>query len=1273
MSRLQNFEAQVVGPQKIRERATVRHRCHRRRTHRGAFLRALFAGGLGSLLALLVGAFLVWPGSAQAQEFRGTISGAVTDPSGAVVPHADVTLTETRTGTVNRTTSDSAGQYVVPFLPPGDYTITVQAAGFQKQVRTGVTLEAQGHPILNFTLHVGGVNQTVTVSGAPPLLDTANASVGDVISTRSVADLPLNGRTPTTLTELAPGVITTAAPELIHPFDNNAGNEWSIGGTPNQVSEVLLDGAPDLTLLGALAYAPTEDSVAEVSIRPFDTDASFGHTIGGVINQVTKSGTNNLHGTVYEFSQVSTFDANTYFDGRNGLPTPGFHYNQYGLTVGGPVWIPKVYNGRNKLFFFFAWEGLKDLSPATTTTTVPTAAEKTGDFSQTLAGGCSGGTYTINASGAAICSNGSTDTNQLYNPFTATTSGKNVVRTPIADNQLTSIGMPFSPIALNYLKLFPAPNATSGVGADGQDNYISNAPSTDTYNNEFGRLDYNVSARDHIFFDFRHNSRFQIKNNYFGNNSTGSTLLRENLGATLDNVFTLNPTTFFDTRLNWINFNEVHGTPAQAYSPAGMGFPSNMETSSEHLQLPYINFNTGGSCGSFTSYQCFGDTGSALDPTTSYQFFTDMVKVLGRHTLKVGFDGRQYRMSIQNFGDSSGSFTFSSSWVNSGTSGGVSNIFGGDLASFMLGLPTSGEYDLEARADIHQYYIGSFVQDDWKVNNRLTLNLGLRFDIDTPFEERLGRTVNGFNPAAPINYTTAPSFTGATVTQGGNTYTVSSINTLGGLTFPNQTNGAAWATDNGFFSPRFGFSYALDSKTVVRGGFGTFVQPETVASLNAAGSYSSSALWENPGYSASTSYVATTNNYQSPANTLSSPFPAGFLPPAGSSQGASTFLGQAISLFAPSQHDPYSERWDTSVERSLTNNSMLQVIYVGNHAVHLPVNSHNLNAIERQYLSTTPWRNVDMATAYGKSETNPFKGTLPSVDGVANSTSVNTSSTVPFSNFLVPYPQFGTSAITEYNATIGQSWFESGIISFQQRASQGLTFTANYSFSKLIEQDTWLNDQDSSLDRRISPFDHVHHLTAGGTYELPFGQGKTWNFGGSRLWNEIAGGWVLNGVYQFQTGAPIEFSADIPLQAGVPLRQISNHTRDTSPVGSGTPALSTNLFVTGNSTSCPSSGACDGSAFVNGQYFDHLRTLPQTLSRVRQDGYNNLDASILKNFHFTENTYLQLRFETFNTLNHPVFSAPNISSATSSNFGYITSTISNSTPRQVQLGGRIVF
>ncbi|MGA7159175.1 MAG: carboxypeptidase regulatory-like domain-containing protein [Acidobacteriaceae bacterium] len=1233
-------------------------------------------GGVRAVLILTV-AIAFFTATGRAQEFRGTISGAVTDPTGAVIPGAQVVVKETRTGTLNKTTSDAAGQFVVPFLLPGDYSVTASASGFQTTEQK-VALQSQEHPILSFKLALGSTGTTVTVSAAPPLLDQANASVGQVISTASVADLPLNGRTPAVLTELSVGVITTSAPELVHPFDNNAGNSWSIGGTPSQLSEVLLDGSPDLTLLGALAYSPTEDSVAEVSVRPFDTDASFGHTIGGVINQITKSGTNHYHGTAYEFSQISDIDANTYFDDRTNPVTklPVTHYNQYGLTVGGPVSIPKIYNGKNKLFFFFAFEGLKDSQPATTFLTVPTAAERSGDFSALLTAGCGTKGYTENASGAAICNGGTAvDPNQLYDPFGSTLNASNVVmRTPIANNQLTSVGT-INPIAANYLSLFPQPNNTATT-ADGLNNYVSNAPSQDTYNNEFGRLDYNLGSRNHLFFDFRHNNRTQTKEQYFSNDAYGPTLLRENFGTTLDDVFTLNPSTILDARFNWTYFDEVHGAVTKALTPTAMGFPAGVTSASSYPQLPCANFSAGattslGSCSTnTTTFQNLGDTGSSLDPTTSYQAFVDVVKVLGRHTLKIGFDGRQYRLKVENYGDSSGNFEFSPEF-DGNPAATFTPTFGGDLADFELGLPSNGDFNIPAQTQYRSYYVGAFVQDDFRVNDELTLNMGLRFDVNTPFGDKFGRTVNGFDPTATNSASGAPfSPITTTVTEGGTpySYTISGINALGGLSYPSANGGAPFQTQSGFLSPRFGFSYApafFHDKTVFRGGFGIFVQPETLSNLNAAGTYSSSAISNTEGFSATTSYVATTNNFLTNANTLSNPFPNGFVKPSGSSLGASTNLGEAISFLAPNEKDPYSERWDLGAQQSITHSTMLEFLFVGNHAVHLPISSQNINATEKQYLTTNPYRDEALATAYAKSVPNPFAGLLPG-------TSFN-GATTSFADLIVPFPQFGNNAVTEENQTIGQSWFNSAIVHLEQREKHGLTLTANYSFSKLLEADTFLNNEDAKPTERVSPFDHTHHFTVGATYALPFGKGKMFAFGGRRLWDEIFGGYVINTVYQFQTGPPIEFSADIPLQPGETIADIKSQPRNTSPTGSGTPALNTSVFVTGSATACPSSGACNGTQFINGQYSFHYQTLPQTIGSVRADGYNNMDASILKNFNFTEKAYLQLRFETFNTLNHPVFAAPTVSSATSSSFGYITATAANSLPRQIQLGARIVF
>lgn len=1214
----------------------------------------IYTAVIGLLLLLAWG--LLSQVGAYAQEFRATISGTVVDPTGALVPGASVVVLETNTGSINRTTSNGVGEYVVPFLPPGDYSITVTKKGFETLVRAGVKLQAQQHPIINLVLTVGRESQSVSVTAEAPLEDRENASIGDVIDTQSVADLPLNGRVPAMLAELSVGVMLAGAPTQLQPSGN--ANAWVIGGTPPSFSESLLDGAPNLAVPvstgSASTFSPTEDTVTEVSVRTFDTDASEGHSIAGVINQVTKSGTNTLHGTAYEFTQFPEINANLYFNDRSVpvVPTPTYHYNQFGLTAGGPVLVPKIFNGKNKLFFFFAWEGLKTTSPATTITTVPTDAEKEGDFSALLAGG----------SGY-----------QLYEPNTGTLVAGAFKRTPVPNNCLTNkssycsgvanAGITIDPIALAYLKLYPEPNYTTGVSSiTNQDNYNSNAPGTDKYNSEFGRLDYNTSARNHLFFDYRHSFNAQGKNNYFGNNTTGALETRTNWGTVLDDVFTLNPTTAFDVRLNWMNYNSINGVYPAAYKPTDVGFPSYMNTESTYLELPEVSFSSG--------YTTLSNTGAEQTPSTSYQVFGEMMKSLGRHALKVGFDGRQYRERIQVFGDSSGLFSFSTSFVTSGT-GGSAQPFGGDLAAFEYGLPTSGAYQLEALGDYRSYYVGAFFQDDWRVNKHLTLNLGLRYDIGTPWGEKFGRTVSGFNPTA-VNSASAAAgtaFKPTTVTVNDTAVTINSINTLGGLTFPSSDWGAPYqiADKAGFWSPRIGFSYnpgfAPLAKTLIRGGFAIFSQPQSIGGEST-----------QEGFSASTSYAATTNNYFTSAGTLDNPFPNGFVLPAGSSQGTGTFLGSpsTVTFFDPVEHDMYSERWNLGVQQLLARNTLLEVIYEGNHAVHIPVNSSNINSIDPQFLTTNPYRDQNLATALSTAVANPFAGLLP------NGTSSYNGATTALSNLLVPYPAFGGAAITEYYLTIGQSFFNSGMVHVEQRAKYGLTLTANYTFAKLIEQDSQLHaEYPYLLERRVSPNDHKQHFALGTVYELPFGRGKLFSFGGSKLGDEIAGGWVVNGIYQFQTGPPITFSADIPFQPGMGVSNIKSSPRNLSATGTGTPALTnaSSVFVTGSGTSCTvsSSQPCDGTVFFNGQYADHFRTMPTTIGSVREDGFNNLDASVLKNFKFTEKSYLQLRFETFNTLNHPVFGSPNVSSATASNFGYITSVYASSEPRQVQAGARIVF
>ncbi len=1183
--------------------------------------------------------------SVRAQEFRGTISGSVADPSGAVVAGAQLTIRETNTGTINKTTSDSSGQYVVPFLPPGTYEITVEMNGFKKVVRGGLTLQSAEHPVIDLVLPLGSAQDTIDVTSAAPLVDTANSSVGQVITTRQVEDFPINGRTPLVLTELAVGVVATSYPSQVHPFDNNGASSFSIGGTPQQTSEILMDGAPDTTWSGAIAYSPIQESVQEVSVRAFDTDAGFGHTIGGVMNQITKAGTNSYHGSLYEFGVISNLGANSYFNKHvsnpaNVKPRPVSHFNQFGGTFGGPVRIPKLFNGQDRLFFFVAAEGLPDSSPSSVPLSVPTLAERKGDFSALLPLGCPNGYLGTDTS---HCANGSINGYQIFNPFTATQTGTVVNRSPIPNNNLAAAGLPLDPVALNYLNLYPAPNVAA-ANADGTQNYISNAPATDSFNNEFVRVDWNMNTRSHMFLDYRRNLRINHKFDYFNNGGTGQGSTRGNRGATVDEVFTINPTTVLDVRANWTDNYEYTYPASTTFTPETVGFPSYMTAASRLPMLPFLNFST---------FQPLGFNGASNDPSQSFQLFGDVVKVAGRHTLKAGADGRKYILNLVTFGDAAGSFTFGPSFVQSSSSGAAPKPVAYELSSFLLGLPTAGDYTQATATDVHANYTALFVQDDWRVNDQLTLNLGLRFDHQSPQMEKLSRVVSGFNPSAPTNVSgaAAAAYTASPITQ----VPASGFNTLGGLTYPaGSRNGAPYQTVSHNVSPRFGFSYSPKSnngQTVIRGGIAMFVQPLNLSNLGANGTTSSSAVVNNEGFTGTTPYVATNNNYLRTANALSNPFPAGFAPIPGSSLGASTFLGQTVTFAAPKVHDPYSLRWNVGVQQSITPTLLLEVDYVGNHSVHLPIGATQLNVVPRQFLSTLPTRDNTLAASYNGSVNNPYRGLLPG-------TNLN-GSTVTRAQLLSAYPQFPseygttgvpslTSGVIEQNNTEGDSSFHSLDFRIEKRMSQGLSIIANYSFSKLIEATTYLNDTDASLTRRVSPFDRTNHFVTGFSYELPIGKGKLLNLD-SRVMDAIFGGFKINGIYTYQTGAPIYFPTDLVLASGQTSQDIKVSPRQTT--GS---ALSSSFDT----------AAAD-------QFAYHLRTLPQTISSVRQDGINNLDASMLKDFRFRKDAFFQLRFETFNALNHASFAAPIVSSATSSTFGQITS--QGNIPRGVQLGGRLVF
>ena len=1166
------------------------------------------------------------------QEYRGTFSGIVTDPQGAAVPKATVVATETRTGVKSTAISEDTGAYSIPFLAPGEYEISASANGFKRAVRQGLSLSAGEKPVIDIRLDVGAVSDSVTVSAAAPMIVSSTATLGQVITTQEVENIPINGRSPVMMMALAMGVIQTSQPGPIRPFDQPGGGLQVAGVSGN---EFLMDGAPNANTAtgGASAYSPPEDAVTEVAANAFQSDAAYGHAGGGMVDLIIKSGTNSLHGSVSEFVQTSALDANSFFANRAGTARPVYRYNQYGLTAGGPLWIPKVFNGKNRVFWFFGFEGIKDSDPATSpletgnpvyVTTVPTAAERQGDFSALLR------LNTANVSYA------------IYNPFSGVASGTQVARTPFPNNVIPSNLL--NPIAQNYLKLLPLPNIAGQ--ANGFGNYNLSAIDSDVYDNELGRLDINLSDKHRLWFDARHNYRFQEKDPYFNNVANGYSLQRINQGASLDNVYSFSPTLMMDVRGNWTRFITIGGYASNGFDPTTLGFPAYIAQSAAAPFLPPITFTTGTVAnGTNPSFQPFEPNGSFSNvPFDSFQLFGDIVKIRGNHSTKAGVDLREYRAASQAEGNANGTYTFQSSSVNSSptaaqiaqswTNGPLNNAapapLGQDLAAFLMGLPSSGSIDKNARTSTKERYYAFFVQDDWRARSNLTINMGLRFEHETPTIERHNQAVNGFDPTAvnPVSALAAAAYAANPIPQ----LPASQFRALGGLTFASAAHRDIYHSNSSIFSPRFGIAWtpkALKSKYVLRAGFGVFVSPIGTTGLNSSG------------FSQTTQMPVTNNNYLSPLATLSNPFPNGILSPSGSSLGAGTFLGQQVSFFNPQAHNTYSMRWDFGIQRELPGQLVMEVAYIGNHAVHVPVATTQLDSIPQQYLSKSPVRDNAVINLLAGNVPNPFKGLIP------NSTALN-GSTVPLSQLLVPFPQYpagsgGSNGVLFQGNFGGESYYHSLNVRLQKRLTQGLTLINNFIWSSLIERTAYLNDLDPAPEKRIGASSRPLREVLAVSWELPIGRGKRFGVN-SRIGNAVIGGWAMNGTLTLQEGAPIAWGNVI--YYGGPLN-LQSHQPDGL-------TFNTSAFNTVSSQ----------------QLANNIRTFNTQFNKLRADPAKNLDLSVLKKFSLGERRYLQLRFESFNITNRVTFSAPNVT-PTSASFGMITAQAN--TPRRSQVGARIVW
>jgi hypothetical protein len=1135
------------------------------------------------------------------QEFRSTLTGRVTDPSGAAAAGVKVDATKSDTNSRFETVTGADGLYTIPFLPPGPYDLTAEATGFKKYVQSGIQIGSDVRVNQDLSLSVGNATESVTVSADAAQMETVTASTGQVITTHEVESLPVNGRAPMDLAILGFGVVNTGVRDQNRPFENGGFSNFAMGGAANGANAALLDGVPNVGTLGTqntrVSFSPPVDAVVDVKVEAFNVDASYGGFGGGTVEITTKGGSNQFHGSASEFNQVSALAATPFF--INAVPNgqkPPYRQNLWGATIGGPVWIPKVFNGRDKLFFFFAYEGFKDAYSTPASFTVPTAAEEQGDFSRLLA------------------LNNGTKNYTLYDPSTAVLANGVVTRQAFAKNIIPLTRL--NPIATKFLSSYmPAPN-TQGV-YDDTNNFLSPLNTFDDYHSYLARGDLNISSINRLTLSGRHSYWCQtgpldiVENLAYSQHA----ICRDLWGGVIDDTHTFSPTLVGNLRLGFNRYDQFSTQPSAGFDPTQLGFPSYITANSTHLMMPLFTFLDGyaGNAGTSSYY--------INQPYNTFQLYNSYTKVLGKHTVKFGGQVLLQDYTNQTWLNSTGGYTFDTgTWVKA-TSTSSAPTLGGSMAQFLLGLPTSGEFDINAIAKNDSWYNALFLNDDWRVRSNLTINMGIRWEYGSPTTESHNRQTSGFDPTAKNQVTDAAiaAYAKNPLPQ----LPASAFQPTGGLLFATSSNRGPYTTPKTSFAPRLGMVWApaaLHGKTVIRAGTGIFYYNYGVLTS------------QQPGFTAANLFVPTNNSFVSPAATLSNPFPNGIQQPAGAAQGVNTFLGQSISYYNPNLQNQYSLRYTFDIQKQLPFDTVLEVGYLGNHSVHLTTN-YSLTSLPAQYLSTSPVRDNANIAFLGTVVPNPLAGLLPG-------TSLN-GATTSISNLLRPFPEF--SGVTELNLNNGGSYYHSLNIKLQKRFGRGLQLVMNYDHSRLMERVSYLNGGSMALEKRVSSFDRPNSFILSGSYELPFGKGKQFLHQLPSPVDFVLGGWSLASVYTLHSGAPLAWGNLIYL--GGDLRYDA-----TNPSHS----FDTTRFNT----------------VSNQQLSQNFRTFPSQFNNLRVNHTNNVDITLTKTFSIREKVKVQFRAEAFNLTNTPLFASPNLT-ATSSSFGTISSTTNN--PRYIQFGLRITF
>lgn len=1093
--------------------------------------------------------------SAFSQEFRATITGTVTDPQGAVIPKVRVEARNLETGAVVSTVTNESGIYVLPFVPTGIYEVSASVEGFKRAVRERLELRVGDRLQVDFRLELGGVTEQVTVTGEVELLETATASKGQVIDSQKVAALPLLGRNPFMLAVVATGVQYTPslASRSNRPFDNGGMDSFSMNGGRQFTNEFLLDGVPDTntetTQPSNLSFVPSPDATEEFKVQTNTYDAQYGRTGGGVINVSLKSGTNRPHGVLYHYFRHDKLNANSFESNMAGAKKSAFRWNQPGVQFDGPVYLPKLYDGRNKTFFMYSWEKIKSSIPYPQTYTVPTLEQRAGDF-----------TRTVQANLQPIV---------IYDPATTQQAGAAWVRQPFAGNRVPAAR--FDPVSVKMLDWIPVPNQPGD--ARGFYNLISSPnPRTDEYDQHIVRADQTLGAKHRFFSRYVRGNRHEL-NSDAGFRHAASPWYghwRTNQGGNFDLTSTITPTLVLSFRAGYIRHQFAIAQYGDGFDPAQLGFPAATVAQLPRKFFPRV---------SYTDYTQFGpprSIGSEFTFSDTWSLSETVNKVIGKHALKFGFEGRVMFNNQALPTSSFGNFSFTKGYTQRDPLR-AEAAAGNAFASLLLGIPASGSVPINAEPAYSNRYYVVFFQDDWRVTSRLTLNLGLRWDYESPQSERFDRQNRGFDATAPSPLK-APG-----------------LDLRGGLLFTDADRRLPFRRDLNNWQPRIGVAYQFRQGSVLRAGYGLTYLPTFDTGYN-------------NGFSVETPYVSSLDGGITPSGRWSNPYPDGIQQPYGRTLGLATMLGRSFSYGFPERVIPYTHQYSFGLQQELPGRLLVDASYVGSRSLALQT-AKGINAVPADKLAL----GADLLTTV----TNPLAGLLPG-------TAYN-GPTVTRQQLLRPFPQF--DSITQARHTIGESWYDSFQLRVEKRLSHGLHLLGSYTISKNLEAVGYLNDQDrfGDLAKVLTGVDAPHRAVISWGYELPFAKA------GRGLARQVFGGWQINGIATLQSGLPI----------GAPGGAVSTGVNPKLPgnVKNRNRWFNTcTLTQAGVRQSCAS--ADEAVAFIVQAPFT-LRTLSTRFPNIRTRRPGLIDFSIFKAFPITENLRLQLRAESFNLFNTPWFGGPN--------------------------------